>query len=129
MKKGNEMKKILVLLFVFAFQAQAQQMLYRVPKDTVVTVTNVFRGDSINVGNVPANKLRFYAYNSTTDTIRIRLCTSWADTVGSGKNVLLPPAPTGGISAINYYGEGAAQIRWVSAKTSGTSTKIIINFY
>ena len=121
------MKTILILMVLFATQAQAQ--FYRVPNDTVVTVTNVHRGDSLNVGNVPANKLRFYVANTTTDTIRIAFCNSWADTISKGKKLIVPPAPTGGVSAINYYGEGAFQIRWISAKSSGTSTKIIINFF
>lgn len=119
-------KAVLLMMFVVApMYGQA----YRVPKDTVVTVTNVFRGDSIYVGNVVANKLRFYCYNTTVDTIRIRLCTSWNDTVGSGKSVIVPPPPTGAVSVINYYGDGAAQIRWLSAKTSGTTSKIVINLY
>lgn len=117
---------VAAVLFV-VFEVNAQQ--YRVPKDTVVTITNVFRGDSIHVGNVVANQLRFWAYNTTTDTVRIRLCLSWADTIPSGRNIILPPPPTGGTSVINYFGQGAAQIRWLSAKTSGTTSKIIINLY
>jgi hypothetical protein len=108
--------RLLIFLTLFAFVAQAQDKAPVRPfASNHKTATTVFKSDSVAVKSY-GGTIRFSLTNpSATDTLKVALCNTWADTAVF---IRIPPGKD-----FNYFGDRATIAPyWIS--TAGVAGSI-----